>query len=218
MHRVKHALRMQILSLRELKYAVFDLETTGFYADQGDEIIEIGGVLVEGMEITKTFQSLVNPRRSIPAASTQVHGIKDEDVKDAPTIVEILPQFLQFVGGRILVAQNAKFDMSFIVQKFKQLQMPLKQTLVIDTIGLSKMIFQYENSHSLDKIMARLGIPRTGSRHRSLDDSRYTAQALIELIKLLEQQQIKTLPEIETAFVKPETLFRQEKAKSRSLF
>lgn len=209
---------MQILSLRELKYAVFDLETTGFYADQGDEIIEIGGVLVEGMEITKTFQSLVNPKRAIPPASTQVHGIKDEDVKDAPTIEEILPQFLQFVGGRILVAQNAKFDMSFIIQKFKQLQMPLKHTLVIDTIGLSKMIFQYETSHSLDKIMARLGIPKTGDRHRSLDDSRYTAQALVELIKLLEQQQIKTLPEIESAFVKPETLFRQEKAKSRSLF
>ncbi len=209
---------MQILSLRELKYAVFDLETTGFYPEKGDEIIEIGGVLVEGMEITKTFQSLINPRRSIPLASTQVHGIKDEDVADAPTIVEVLPDFLQFVSGRILVAQNAKFDMSFMVHKFKQLQIPMRQTVVIDTIGLSKMIFQYETSHSLDKIMARLGIPKSGDRHRSLDDSRYTAQALIELIKLLEQQQIKTLPEVESAFVKPETLFRQEKAKSRSLF
>jgi DNA polymerase III alpha subunit (gram-positive type) len=108
--------------------------------------------------------------------------------------------------------------MSFMVHKFKQLQIPMRQTVVIDTIGLSKMIFQYETSHSLDKIMARLGIPKSGDRHRSLDDSRYTAQALIELIKLLEQQQIKTLPEVESAFVKPESLFRQEKAKSRSLF
>lgn len=209
---------MQILSLRELKYAVFDLETTGFYADQGDEIIEIGAVLVEGMEITETFQSLINPRRSIPAASTQVHGIRDADVADAPTIEAVLPKFLQFVGNRIWVAQNAKFDLSFVMHKLKQLNQPLKQTIVVDTIGLSKMIFQYETSHNLDKIMARLGIPKSGDRHRSLDDSKYTALALIELIKLLEQQDVKTLPGIETAFIKPDSIFKTEKAKSRSLF
>lgn len=210
---------MQPMALKDLSYVVFDLETTGLYADQGDEIIEVGAVLVENMELQeKVFHSMVNPGRPIPPASTAVNGIHDKDVANAPSIREIIPQFFQFVGNRIWVAQNARFDLSFIVQKLKQLQMPLKQTVVVDTIGLSKMIFQYETSHNLDKIMSRLGIARTGDRHRSVDDSKYTALALIELIKLLERQQISSLPQIESAFINIESLLKTSKPKTRSLF
>lgn len=208
-----------MLSLKELSYVVFDLETTGFYAESGDEIIEFGAVVIENMEITsKTFLSFVNPGRSIPAASTAVHGITDSHVKDAPSIAEVLPKFLQFVGNRIWVAQNAKFDMSFVLTKMKLLNIPMRQTVVIDTIGISKILFPYETSHSLDKIMARLGIARTGDRHRSLDDSKYTAQALIEFIKILEKQQTTGLTQIESAFIKPESVLKAEKVRTKGLF
>lgn len=207
------------MALKDLSYVVFDLETTGLYPDQGDEIIEIGAIHVEGMQcVEKTFHSLVNPGKPIPPSATAIHGIKDKDVADAPTIHTVIPQFLQFAGNRIWVAQNARFDLGFIVNKLKQLQMPLKQTVVVDTIGLSKMIFQYETSHNLDKIMSRLGIAKTGDRHRSIDDSRYTALALIEFIKMLEKQQISGLPQIESAFIRAETLVKTEKPKTRSLF
>lgn len=182
-------------------------------------MIEVGAVVVENFEITdKIFHSMVNPGRPIPAASIAVHGIKDGDVAKAPKADSVMREFLAFVGSRIWVAQNAKFDMGFIVTKLKQLNIPLKQVVVIDTIGISKMLFPYETSHSLDAIMSRLGIAKTGERHRSVDDSKYTAQVLIEFLKLLEKQGITSLPEIESAFVKPESLFKAQKPKNMSLF
>lgn len=210
---------MNLLQLKELSYVVFDLETTGLYPEEGDEIIEVGALHVDALELkSEVFHSLINPRKPIPAASTAVHGIKDEDVERAPFIDKMLPKFLQFASNRIWVAQNARFDMSFIVHKLKQLALPIKQMVVIDTIGLSKMIFPYETSHNLDKIMARLGIARSGDRHRSIDDSRYTALALIELIKLLEKQQVTSLPQIEGAFIKVDSLMKTQRPKMKSLF
>jgi len=207
------------LDLSQLNYAVFDLETTGLYPEEGDEIIEIGSILVDKTEILeRSYQSLVNPQKPIPAASTKVHGIRDEDVAKARPIAPVLDEFLDFVGPRIWVAQNARFDMGFVVKKMRELQKPLRINLVVDTMGLSKMGFPYERSHSLDSIMARLGIAKTGDRHRSLDDSRYTAQALIEFIKLLGKQGISSLPQIESAFIKLDSLVKAPKTKARSLF
>lgn len=210
---------MNAMTLKDLSYVIFDLETTGLYPESGDEIIEIGAVVVEDLTLqSKTFHSMVNPGKPIPAASSAVNGIKDADVKDAPKIEKVIPDFLKFVGSRIWVAQNAKFDLSFIVVKLKQMNIPLRQTVVVDTIGLSKMLFPYETSHSLDSIMARLNIARTGDRHRSVDDSKYTAQALLEFLKMLDQQGITTLPQIESAFIKPESLFKTQKPKTMNLF
>ncbi|MBN8554008.1 MAG: hypothetical protein J0L93_01030 [Deltaproteobacteria bacterium] len=207
------------LTLKDLSFVIFDLETTGLYPDQGDEVIEIGAVVVENFQIAeKHFHRMVNPGKPIPAASTAIHGIKDKDIEKADSMSKILPEFLSFMGNRIWVAQNAKFDLGFILTKMKQLNMQFKQTIVIDTIGISKILFPYEQYHNLDVIMNRLGIARTGERHRSVDDSKYTALVLIEFIKLLAQQGIHTLPEIEQAFVKPESLMKSEKPKTRSLF
>jgi len=210
---------MNALLLKSLSYMIFDLETTGLYAEDGDEMIEIGAVVVENLEITdKTFHSMVNPKRLIPAASSAVNGIRDKDVADAPTADKILPDFLSFSGNRIWVAQNARFDMSFISKKTRQLGIPMKQNVIVDTIGLSKMLFPYETSHNLDVIIARLGIAKSGDRHRSMDDCKYTALALIEFLKMLESQGITALPEIEQAFVKGDASSRTSKQKSRSLF
>lgn len=210
---------MNLLELKDLSYVVFDLETTGLYPEQGDEIIEIGAVTVEKLEVSQNvFHSLVNPGRTIPTAATNVHGIRDQDVEGAPSFDQVAPKFLKYASNRIWVAQNARFDLGFVVQKFKKLRIPLKQTVVIDTIGLSKMLFQYETSHNLDKIMARLGIPKSGDRHRSVDDSRYTALALIEFLKLLEKQQVTSLPQIESAFISADSIFKSAKPKTKSLF
>lgn len=210
---------MKVLELRSLDYIIFDLETTGFYADAGDEIVEIGAVLVSQGELTdKQFHSLINPGKPIPAASSAVHGIRDADVAKAPKIDDVIHDFCRFVGSRIMVAQNAKFDMSFILKIFQRCKIPTKQNVVLDTIGISKILFPYEQYHNLDAIMARLGIARTGDRHRSIDDCKYTALALIEFIKLLEQQGIQSLTEIESAFIKPESIMKAEKPRSGSLF
>lgn len=210
---------MKDLSLRECQFVVFDLETTGLYADQGDEIIEFGAIRVRNLEIEdEIFQSMVNPGRSIPEASTAVHGISDRDVAQAPKIADVLPQFYQFCASRIWVAQNAAFDLSFVLRDSKRLKLPLQDRIVLDTMKVSKMLFPNASSHSLDAVMARLEIDQTGDRHRSLDDCRYTAQALIEMIRLLERQGISQLLQLKDAFIKTESLTKTEKPKAMGLF
>lgn len=207
------------MPLRDLTYVVFDFETTGLYPEDGDEIIEIGAIVIENLQVTeKHYHTLVNPGRPIPAASSAIHGIRDDHVSDSPLISNVIHDFMDFVGGHIWIAQNAKFDLGFVVQKCKQLQMPLRQNVVIDTIGISKMLFPYETSHNLDVMMARLGISRSGDRHRSIDDCKYTAQVFLEFVKLLDQQGIRTLPEIESSFIRAENLLKAEKPKTRNLF
>lgn len=210
---------MQPIELKSTQFVVFDLETTGLYADAGDEMIEIGGVLVDGTRIRdETYQSLINPEKPIPQAASAINGIYDEDVAKAQTAKYVIPRFLEFASNRIWVAQNAKFDLSFMMRKMHALQISFKPTLVIDTIGISKILFQYETSHSLDRMMARLGIVKSGDRHRSLDDSRYTAKVLVEFIQMLEQQGLTKLTDIESAFVNIGAIMKQEKPKTANLF
>lgn len=205
--------------LSELEYVIFDLETTGLYAEEGDEVIEIGAVRVKDLKISgEDFQSLVKPSVAIPESSSAIHGIRDQDVKDAPPIQEVLPRFVEYCGNRVWVAQNARFDMSFVLRDLQKMDLAFRQSFVTDTIGLSKMLFPYETRHNLDVMMARMGISKTGDRHRSLDDCRYTARVLIEFIKLLEKQGSNNLEAIQSAFIKPEGVLKPRTPKSMGLF
>lgn len=117
-------------------YVVFDIETTGFNS-VNDRIIEIGAVRVVEGEIKETFSEFVNPERPIPYKITQLTTITDDMVKDAGTIEEILPQFLKFCEGSVLVAHNAGFDTGFIRENAKRLNLPYNHT-VVDTLGLAR--------------------------------------------------------------------------------
>src|SRR4051812_36446666 len=106
------------LSLEFDEFVVFDLETTGLSPWGGDEIIEIGAMKLFGNEIDEVniFHSLVNPRRLISEEATKINGITNEMVAGAPALDEVFPKFLEFVGNAWLVAQNAKFDMGFLMK------------------------------------------------------------------------------------------------------
>lgn len=171
------------LSLDLDEYVVFDLETTGLSPWAGDEIIEIGAMKIFGTEIDEVnvFHSLINPKRLIPEDATRVNGISNEMVAGAPTLDEIFPKFLDFVGGALLVAQNAKFDMSFVM-KYMMQQKIKKPFDVYDTMIFSRRLFPTESSHNLDIICKRLGLTVIESeRHRSLGDVKLTAQAFVQL-------------------------------------
>jgi len=165
------------------EFVVFDLETTGLSPWGGDEIIEIGAMRIYGQEIDEKnfFHSLVNPKRFIPEDSTRVNGITNDMVKEAPPVEDVLPHFLEFLGGAKLVAQNAKFDMSFLMKHF--LQMNLKKEIEVhDTIAYSKRAFPDAPRHNLDAIANRLGLSiGSGTRHRSLGDVHLTARAFLIL-------------------------------------
>ncbi len=171
------------LSLSLDEYVVFDLETTGLSPWAGDEIIEIGAMKIYGHEIDEVnfFHSLVNPKRLIPEEATKVNKITNEMVAGAPTFDEVFPKFMDFVGSAYLVAQNAKFDMAFLMKYMMQKQIR-KQLEVYDTIVFSRRCFPSEDRHNLDLICKRLGLAYDeANRHRSIEDVRLTAHAFVRM-------------------------------------
>jgi DNA polymerase-3 subunit epsilon len=171
------------LSLGLDEYVVFDLETTGLSPWGGDEIVEIGAMKIFGSEIDEknVFHSLVNPKRLIPPEATRVNGITNEMVSGAPVLEDVLPKFLDYVGSSWLVAQNAKFDMAFIMKSLVQFKIS-RNMEVYDTMIFSRRCFPSESSHNLDIICQRLNLQIIAEeRHRSLGDVKLTAKAFVAL-------------------------------------
>ncbi|MSR67274.1 3'-5' exonuclease [Candidatus Peribacteria bacterium] len=177
---------------------VFDVETTGLDPRRGHKIIEIAGIRIENGSIdeTKSFVSLVNPERDIPWEAKRVNKISDDAVKTAPGIEEVLPKFLEFSSGSILVAHNATFDMGFMEIE-KQLcwgYVDLPDCLC--TMRLSRALFPTEFGHSLDAVARRLNLTIPAARHRALPDVLLTAHALMKMMELGEIASIEDLQAI----------------------
>ena len=162
-------------------YVVFDIETTGFNS-VNDRIIEIGAVRVVEGEIKETFSEFVNPERPIPYKITQLTTITDDMVKDAGTIEEILPQFLKFCEGSVLVAHNAGFDTGFIRENAKRLNLPYDHT-VVDTLGLARCLMGHLGKFTLDNICKHLNIILE-THHRAVDDATATGKIFVEFISM----------------------------------
>ena len=109
------------MNLDEVIFTIFDFETTGLSPLLGDEIVEIGAIKVCEGEIIGTYHSLINPGRDIPPEVTAINKITNEMVINAPSLLEKLPEFLDFIGENVLVAHNAPFDFSFLVNAVNKL-------------------------------------------------------------------------------------------------
>ena len=174
-------------------YVVFDIETTGFNS-VNDRIIEIGAVRVVEGEIKETFSEFVNPERPIPYKITQLTTITDDMVKDAGTIEEILPQFLKFCEGSVLVAHNAGFDTGFIRENAKRLNLPYDHT-VVDTLGLARCLMGHLGKFTLDNICKHLNIILE-THHRAVDDATATGKIFVEFISMLKEKDITDLDQV----------------------
>ena len=127
--------------LSDVTFVVVDLETTGGSPLQGCAITEIGAVKVRGGEVLGEFKTFVNPNMPIPAFITVLTGITDAMVLPAPTIAEVLPAFFEFAGSAtetVLVAHNAKFDVSFLKAATSQLKYRWPNYKTLDTVALAK--------------------------------------------------------------------------------
>ncbi|MFZ2950756.1 MAG: exonuclease domain-containing protein [Desulfuromonadaceae bacterium] len=183
-------------NLEDLDYVVFDTETTGMRLSQGDKAISISGIRIRRGRIQNAdyFHSLINPGRSIPPESIQFHHIEDHMVADAPTIHQVYPQFVEFVGDSVLVAHNAAFDKKCLEIAAAEAGFPLIDNPILDTLLLSYGIHEGAKGHSLDAIAERMGIIIEG-RHTSLGDARATALAFLGFISLLPGRGVRTLAE-----------------------
>ncbi len=159
-------------------YAIVDIETTGGSARR-EKITEIAIYLHDGEKITDEFISLVNPERNIPYFITNLTGITNEMVEDAPRFYEIAKTIVELTEGRTFVAHNARFDYSFIRQEFKSLGFNYRRK-IIDTITLSRKLFPGHRSYSLGNICRDLKIGING-RHRAAGD----AMATVKLFEML---------------------------------
>jgi len=185
--------------LSELSFTVFDTETTGLDPKGGDEIISIGAVRIVNNRLLQdeNFDHLIDPRRSIPAKSTLIHGIRREMLDNKPTIEMVLPRFFQFAAGTILVAHNAAFDMRMLQLKETDTGVVFTNP-VLDTMLLSAVVQPGHKDHDMEKIAARLGISIVG-RHTALGDAIATGEIFLKLIPLLEKQGISTLEQARAA-------------------
>jgi DNA polymerase-3 subunit epsilon len=159
-------------------YAIIDIETTGG-SPRLEKITEIAIYLHDGERITDEYVSLINPERNIPYFITNLTGITNEMVEDAPRFFEIAKKIVEMTEGRTFVAHNARFDYSFLRQEFKSLGFNFKRN-ILDTVTLARKLIPGHRSYSLGNICKDLNISING-RHRAAGDSLATVR-LFEIL------------------------------------
>ena len=174
-------------------FVVFDIETTGFSA-VNDRIIEIGAVKVENGMITEKFSEFVNPERPIPFEIEKLTSINDRMVEDAPNISVILPKFMDFCGGSVLVAHNADFDTGFIRHNCEVLGLPYDYTYV-DTLGIARSFLEGLKNYKLDTVVEAMGCT-LANHHRAVDDAGATADVFVRFLERFKKKNIRDLDEL----------------------
>ena len=173
---------------------MFDIETTGFNKEK-DRIIEIGAVKVQNGETVDTFSTFINPEIPIPEKITELTSITDDQVKDAQTIREVLPQFMKFCEGAVLVAHNAGFDTGFIENKARDLGLGELDHTVVDTLELARGLYNQLKRYTLDSVCKHLGISLE-NHHRAVDDAGATAEIFKKCQIELQERKVERLADI----------------------
>jgi DNA polymerase-3 subunit epsilon len=168
--------------LVDTTFVVFDLETTGL-SPVRDRITEIGAVRARGGEVDAELRTFVHPGQPIPAAVTAITGITDADVADAPRIDEVLPMLVDFIGGAVLVAHNAPFDIGFVTATAARIGLRLPRFTVLDTAVLARRLIRDEVRDVRLATLARHFRAPTSPDHRALNDARATLHVLHGLIE-----------------------------------
>jgi DNA polymerase-3 subunit epsilon len=181
--------------LEEAELVVFDLETTGLTAGR-DRICEIGAVRVHALELVDSFESLVNPGVALPEPVARLTGLRDPDLRRAPSVSRVLARFLSFAGDELLVAHNARFDQRFLEQQLQRLHGRRLSEPPLCTAALARRL--------LDGRVRRVGLASlahffgvsTRPCHRALPDAEATAEVLLHLIGLAQELGARRLSEL----------------------
>ncbi|SFE08384.1 DNA polymerase-3 subunit alpha [Thermoanaerobacter thermohydrosulfuricus] len=190
----------------EDEFTVFDIETTGL-SNINDEIIEIGAVKIKEGKIIDTFETFVNPKIPISSFITKLTGIDESMVKDAPSIEEILPKFLEFASNSVLVAHNANFDVSFIKSKAKKFNLNVNNA-VLDTLELSRHLYKDLKNYKLDTLADHLQV-KLEHHHRAVDDAMATAEIFIKTIDRLKELGVEKVKDINAILKESEVDIRK---------
>ncbi len=185
------------LSLHD-EFVAFDIETTGL-SQKTERMTEIGAVIFKDGEVLERFQTFVNPEKPIPFEITELTGIRDRDVFDAPSEGEALKKFIEFCGNRPLIAHNADFDTGFMSECAERNGLEF-DPVTIDTLALARALLPDLKRHKLDIVAARLGLPEF-NHHRASDDATVVVRMMEKFIPMLEKHGVKTVNEIEDVVI-----------------
>ena len=166
-----------------MREIIFDTETTGFDAQNGDRMVEIGCIeMIDRIETGETFHCYYNPERSMPKAAEEVHGLTDVFLSDKKLFVDGADELLEFLGDAKLVAHNAQFDFGFLNAELERCgRVPVSQFRMIDTLAIAKSKHPGAKL-SLDALCTRYGIDRSHRvKHGALLDAELLTQLYIEL-------------------------------------
>ncbi|MBN2796895.1 MAG: PolC-type DNA polymerase III [Clostridia bacterium] len=178
------------LNWEDQSFVVFDLETTGFSAKH-DMITEIGASKIIKGRIVDSFSSLVNPEKKIPYEVVEITGITNEMVMNEPTIDQVLPKFMEWIGDSVLVAHNAGFDIGFLREQTMRQRMDFNPT-VMDTLSLAKLLIHDVKRYNLGRLAKHLNVSLVNA-HRAVDDANATAQIFLKFLTMLEELQVKNM-------------------------
>jgi DNA polymerase III subunit epsilon len=186
--------------LNETTFVVLDLETTGSAPHRGAAITEIGAVKVRGGVTLGEFKTFIDPGHPVPAYITELTGITDEMVFQSPTIDQIFPSLLEFLGSAessVLVAQNAPFDLSFLTFAARAHGYQWPEYHVLDTAIIARKVLSRDEVPNCKLgTLAQFFGTSTSPNHRALDDARATVDVFHGLLERLGTHDIYTLEEL----------------------
>ena len=181
-------------------FLIVDLETTGPSPKSGSAITEIGAVKVKGGEVIAEFESFVNPLKPIPEYITDLTGITNQMLANAPIIDEVLPDFLNFAGSHletILVAHNAPFDLGFLKSAASEIEIPWPKYQTLDTVTIARQVLtRDEVANCKLGTLAEFFGTKVEPNHRALDDAKATNEVLHGLFERLGSMQITTVEKL----------------------
>lgn len=181
--------------------AALDFETTGLSPDRGDRAIEVAVVRGRVGETPRRWSTLLDPGR--PVDATEIHGITDEMLRGQPGFAEMAPTLTRLLKGAVLVAHNARFDLSFLKMEYARAGLWAPETPVLDTLGLSRRVLALR-SHSLGSVIEHLGLARSRA-HRALDDAHATWEMAWALLDRADPERILSVDGAERLCRRPST-------------
>jgi len=184
------------IQLSQSTFVIVDLETTGPSPKSGSAITEIGAVKVKGGLLQGEFESFVNPLLPIPQYITELTGITDLMLANAPIIDDALPLFFEFAGDHqeiILVAHNAPFDLSFLKSAAEAIDLPWPDYKVLDTVTIARQVLSFDEVPNCKlSTLAQFFGSNVNPNHRALDDAKATTEVLHGLLGRLGSMNINT--------------------------
>lgn len=177
------------------RFVVIDLETTGHASRTEDKIIEIGIVVIESLEIVKTYSTFINPKREIPSFIQSLTNISSEDVQDAPCFQEVAQEVKELFHNSYLIAHNVDFDMGFLNDELATVGIEGLKCPTIDTVELARILLPQAPSYKLSEITDYIDI-KHDQPHRALSDAYVTAELFIYLVEKLKELPEETIKQL----------------------